>query len=79
MSTLVSARTSAYQARAMAEEVGAPQLVAEAALASGRVHAAEGDGAMAGNDFEAGLHAITKTDNLLIRAALQIDRSFAAP
>jgi len=57
----------------MAEEVGAPQLVAEAALASGRVHAAEGDGAMAGTDFEAGLHAITQTDNLLIRAALHLD------
>ena len=72
-SNVEAARTSADQARAMAEEVGAPQLVAEAALASGRVHAAEGDGAMAANDFEAGLHAITQTDNLLIRAALHLD------
>ena len=72
-SNVEAARVSADQARAMAEDVGAPQLVAEAALASGRVHATEGDGAMAGIDFEAGLQAIARTDNLLIRAALHLD------
>ncbi len=68
-----AARTSADQGSAMAGEVGAPQLIAEAALAQGRVHAAEGDSAGAAADFETGLRAITQTDNLLIRAALHLD------
>lgn len=68
-----AARTSADEASAMAEEVGAPQLVAHAALARGRVHAAEGDGAAAAADYDAGLRAITQTDNLLIRASLHLE------
>jgi hypothetical protein len=39
--------------------------IAQAALARGRVHAAEGDSAGAAADYEAGLRAITQTDNAL--------------
>jgi ATP/maltotriose-dependent transcriptional regulator MalT len=75
-----AARTAADRSTAMAEEVGAPQLIAEAALARGRVCAATGDLAGAVADYEGGLQAISRTDNLLIRAALHHDlaRALAA-
>ena len=57
----------------MAKEVGAHQLIAEAALARGRVCAATGDLTGAVADYENGLQAISGTDNLLIRAALHHD------
>lgn len=67
------ARASAERSSAMADEVGAPQLIAQAALARGRVHTAEGDRAGAAADYEAGLRAIAQTDNLLVGAALHLD------
>lgn len=70
---LDAARKCAQEAAAMSDAVGAPQLIAQAALVLGRVHGAEGDGVAAAADYEAGLRAVTSTDNLLIRAALHLD------
>ena len=68
-----AAGKTAAEACAMADEVGAPQLIAQAALARGRAHAAAGNSAAAVADFEAGLRAAARTDDLLIRAALHLD------
>jgi DNA-binding NarL/FixJ family response regulator len=72
-----AARTAADRSTTMAGDVGAPQLIAEAALARGRVCAATGDLAGAVGDYESGLQAISRTDNLLIRAALHHDMARA--
>ncbi|GAC1489862.1 MAG: hypothetical protein NVS1B1_07070 [Candidatus Limnocylindrales bacterium] len=67
-----AAGSAAAAASAMADEVGAPQLIAQAALARGRaVVAADRRAAIA--DFETGLRAAARTDDLLIRAALHLD------
>ncbi|HEY8648830.1 MAG TPA: LuxR C-terminal-related transcriptional regulator, partial [Candidatus Limnocylindria bacterium] len=42
-------------------------------LARGRAHVAAGNGTAAAADFEAGLRAAARTDDLLIRAALHLD------
>ena len=68
-----AAGNAAAQACAMAKDVGASQLIAQAALASGRAHVAAGNSAAAIADFEAGLRAAAQTDDLLTRAALHLD------
>ena len=70
---VAAAGNAAAEACAMADEVGAPQLIAQAALARGRAHVAAGNGTAAAADFEAGLRAAARTDDLLIRAALHLD------
>ena len=68
-----AAGNAAGEACAMADEVGAPQLIAQAALARGRAHAAAGNSAAAVAGFEAGLRSAARSDDLLIRAALHLD------